>query len=181
MTNIIHMKRSHRFRPLSLLLLTVAVTLALGGCGNSFDDSSGPSNDSSSSSSSGGASGGDQDSSDVSIDDDTADETTDSGTSTGDDPDAVGADNEPSGDGLSGDQLATSISRQYQTQWEELLGMPMDDEDAPVRCDALEAQVGATTECEVKMAEGLWMPLDVETVTVTSVGVEYTVTPNLYG
>ncbi len=95
--------------------------------------------------------------------------------------DSVGSNSEPSGNGLSGEELADNISQQYRAQWEELLGMPMEDADAPVRCDALEAEEGATTECEVKMAEGLWMPLDVEVTTVTSVGIEYSVTPNLYG
>ena len=181
MTNIIHMKRSDRFRPRSLLLMTAVVALALVGCGNSSDDSSGPSDSSSSSSSSGGTSDTDQDSSEDSTYDDIAEEETTSDESSDEDVDSVGSNNEPSGDGLSGDELAANISQQYQSRWEEFFGMPMDDEDAPVRCDALEAELDATTECEVDMGGGAWMPLDVKVTSVTSVGFEYSVTPNLYG
>jgi|CXWK01.1.fsa_nt_gi hypothetical protein len=175
------MKLSHRFRPLPLLLMTVAVALVLGGCGNSSDDSSGPSDSSSSSSSSGGTSDSDQDSSDDSTYDDTAEAETTSEEPTDENDDKVGSNNKPSGDGLSGDELAANISQQYQAQWEELFGMPMDDEDAPVRCDALEAELDATTDCEVDMGGSAWMPLDVTVTAVTPVGIEYQVMPSLGG
>lgn len=150
------------------------MTMGASGCASNAGESSGSTSDrsSSSGSSSSGASAN-------SSDDETAFD--DSDAATDEETDSVGSNSEPNGDGLSGDELAANISRQYQAQWEEFFGMPMEDADAPVRCDALEAEEGATTECEVKMAEGVWMPLDVEVTTVTPVGIEYSVTPNLYG
>lgn len=160
--------------------MTVAA-LVVGGCGDSSDDSSGSSYSSSESSSSDESSDSNQNASEDSTFDDTANGGTTSDTPTEEDSDAVGADNEPSGEGLSGDELAANISQQYQARWEEFFGMPMDDEDAPVRCDALEAELDATTDCEVDMGGGAWMPLDVTVTAVTPVGIEYQVVPSLGG
>jgi hypothetical protein len=166
-----HNRPRHPFR--YLLVIPAVAMLALSACGAETSDESLPADDVSSNSS-------------PANDSDANTPETESSPETGESQDTddgaeVGANNSPDGDGLTGDKLAENISKEYQARWSEFLGMPMENADAPVRCDGLEAAVGATTECEVKMAEGLWMPLDVEVTTVTPIGIEYSVTPNLYG
>ena len=46
---------------------------------------------------------------------------------------------------------------------------------------ALEAELDATTDCEVDMGGSAWMPLDVTVTAVTPVGIEYQVMPSLGG
>jgi len=156
----------------------VLAAIGLGGCSSSQGDGNESADALSESSDSSAAAQDDTSGTEPTTE---TDESSDDSQSSSAGGNGVGESNEPNGEGLDGDELASNIGAEYRDRWQEFFGMPIESDEVPVRCDGLEAQLGATTDCEVELGEGMWMPLDVEVTAVTPLGIEYQVAPSLGG
>ena len=126
-----HNRPRHPFR--YLLVIPAVAMLALSACGAETSDESLPADDVSSNSS-------------PANDSDANTPETESSPETGESQDTddgaeVGPNNSPDGDGLTGDNLAENINKEYQPRWSEFLGLPMKNADRPVRTSGLAAAV----------------------------------------